>query len=273
MVVVLVTGGSSGLGLATVRRLAAAGDRVFCASRNPARAELPDGVTPVVLDVADPRSCREAIAAVTGEAGRLDVLVNNAGAIGIAPLEEAGDDEGHRIFEVNVFGPMRLASAAVPVMRAHGGGRIINVTSENDVSPAPFGGWYSASKAALASASVVLDAEVHGFGIFVTVLAPGLFHTAMADAFGSYAVDGNSPYAAAVNAMLEQSVAELERTGGDPDQVARAIDGCIRASDPPARLVVGADAEEMERAARAARPDDVAAMLRGFVAGLTGLSA
>jgi NAD(P)-dependent dehydrogenase (short-subunit alcohol dehydrogenase family) len=268
MAVVLVTGGSSGIGLATVRQLAAAGDRVFCASRNPGRAGLPDGVTPVVLDVADPDSCRDAIDTVMALAGRLDVLVNNAGAVGLASLEEAGDEEGHRIFEVNVFGPMRLATAAVPVMRAAGGGRIINVTSENDVAPAPFGGWYSASKAALASASVVLDAEVHGFGIFVTVLAPGLFRTPMSDAFGSYHAPEGSPYAAAFAVAVEQSAAEVANAG-DPDQVARAIDGCIRADDPPARIVVGADAEEMEKTVRAASPDGLAKMMREYVAGLT----
>ena len=268
MAIVLVTGGSSGIGLATVRRLAGAGDRVFCASRNPGRAQLPGGVTPVVLDVADPRSCRDAIGTVMGEAGRLDVLVNNAGAVSLASLEDAGDEEGHRIFEVNFFGPLRLATAAVPVMRAQGGGRIINVTSENDVAPAPFGGWYSASKAALASASVVLDAEVHGFGIFVTVVAPGLFQTPMSAAFGSGRVADDSPYAAAFAAAIEESVAEVARAG-DPGLVARAIDDCIRAGDPPARIVVGADAEEMEKTVRAASPDELAAMMREYVAGLT----
>jgi NAD(P)-dependent dehydrogenase (short-subunit alcohol dehydrogenase family) len=153
-------------------------------------------------------------------------------------------------------------------MRAQGGGRIINVTSENDVAPAPFGGWYSASKAALASASVVLDAEVHGFGIFVTVVAPGLFQTPMSDGFGSWSVAEDSPYAAAFAVMIEQSVAELGQAG-DPDLVARAIDDCIRADDPSARLVVGADAEEMEKTVRAASPDDLAKMMREYVAGLT----
>jgi NAD(P)-dependent dehydrogenase (short-subunit alcohol dehydrogenase family) len=186
MAVVLVTGGSSGIGLATVRRLAAAGDQVFCGSRDPSRIRLPDGVTPVPVDIADPAAGPAAVRMVATVAGRLDVLVNNAGTVSLGPLEELGDTEAHRVFEVNLFGPMRLARAALPVMRAQGGGRIINVTSENDTAPAPFGGWYSASKAALASASAVLDAEVHGFGIFVTVAAPGLFRTPMADQLRSF---------------------------------------------------------------------------------------
>jgi NAD(P)-dependent dehydrogenase (short-subunit alcohol dehydrogenase family) len=140
MAVILVTGGSSGIGLAAVRRLAAAGERVFCAARDPSRFPLPAGVTPIAVDIADPLAGDVAVRAVTDAAGRLDVLVNNAATESLAPLAEAGDAEAHRIFEVNVFGPMRLVRAAIPVMRSQGGGRIINVTSVNDVAPAPFGG-------------------------------------------------------------------------------------------------------------------------------------
>ncbi len=268
MAVVLVTGGSSGIGLATVRRLAAAGDRVFCGSRDPYRVSLPPGVTPLATDVADPEAARAAVGSVAEAAWLLDVLVNNAGTGSLAPLEEADDAEAHRIFEVNVFGPMRLARAALPVMRAQGGGRIINVTSENDTAPAPFGGWYSASKAALASLSTVLDAEVRGAGVMVTVVAPGLYGTAMAQALPSFGVTADSPYAAEFAALRERTLAALQRAG-DPDEVAEAIEDCIRAAEPPARIVVGADALAMDKIIRQAGADDVARLLRDFVAGLT----
>jgi NAD(P)-dependent dehydrogenase (short-subunit alcohol dehydrogenase family) len=268
MAVVLVTGGSSGIGLAIVRRLAASGDRVFAASRNPARSPLPAGVTPIAVDVADPAAGEVAISTVMNAAGRLDVLVNNAGAESIAPLEEAGDAEAHRIFEVNVFGPMRLVRAAIPVMRAQGGGRILNVSSINDIAPAPFGGWYSASKAALTSLTAVLDAEVRGFGILVTAVAPGLFRTAMAERLSSYGVGADSPYAAIFRALGEGAAAELDEAG-DPDEVARAVEDCIRAADPPARLLIGADAVEMEKTARGSSPEELAALLRKSVADLT----
>jgi NAD(P)-dependent dehydrogenase (short-subunit alcohol dehydrogenase family) len=268
MAVVLVTGGSSGIGLAVVRRLAAAGDRVFCASRCPSRLPLPGGVTPIALDVADPMAGQTAVRAVTDAAGRLDVLVNNAGTISLAPLAEAGDAEAHRIFEVNVFGPMRLVRAAIPVMRSQGGGRIINVTSVNDIAPAAFGGWYSASKAALASLSAVLDAEVRGFAVLVTVVAPGLFRTAMAEQLPSYQVSGDSPYAAAFEALHDATTADLEQAG-EPDEVARAIEECIRAADPPARIVVGADAEEMAKTVRESSAEEIAGLLRESVANLT----
>ena len=267
MSVVLVTGGSSGIGLATVRRLAAAGHQVFSASRHPERAAPPAGVTPVAADVGDAESGRAAIRSVVSAAGRLDVLVNNAGTGGPGALEEIPDQRAHEIFEVNLFGPMRLAAAAVPVMRAAGGGRIINVTSGNDTVPAPFSGWYSASKAALASASTVLDAEVHEFGIFVTVVAPGLFRTPMAERLADRRDVSGSRYAAALAALPARAAASLEHAG-DPDEVARAIEACIAAGDPPARIVVGADAEEMIKMVRDASPDDLARILREYVAGL-----
>ena len=267
MAVVLVTGGSSGIGLATVRRLAAAGHRVFCGSRDPSRAQLPDGATAIAVDVADPVAGPAAVSAVVAAAGRLDVLVNNAGVVSLGSLEDSGDVESHRVFEVNFFGPMRLACAAVPLMRAQGGGQIINVTSENDSFPAPFGGWYSASKAALASASTVLDAEVHRFGIFVTVVAPGLFRTAMAQQLESFPIDPDSSYAPTLTAIREQNATGIE-AAGDPDEVARAIEGCMLASDPPARIVVGADALEMDATVRQASAEELARMLRDFVAGL-----
>lgn len=268
MAVVLVTGGSSGIGLAVVRRLAAAGDTVFAASRNPARSALPAGVTPLAVDVADPAAGDVAVGAVVEAVGRLDVLVNNAGAESVAPLEETGDAEAHRIFEVNVFGPMRLVRAAIPVMRSQGGGRIVNVSSINDIAPAPFGGWYSASKAALTSLSAVLDAEVRGFGILVTAVAPGLFRTPMAQRLPGYGVGADSPYAAVFSALSEGSTAKIEEAG-DPDEAARAIEQCIRAADPPARLLVGADAVELDETVRKSTAEELAGLLRQFVADLT----
>ena len=268
MAVVLITGGSSGIGLATVRRLAAAGDQVFCGSRSAMSVPLPAGVTPVTLDVSDPAAADRAVRTVTEAAGRLDVLINNAGLAILTPLEEAADEEAHRTFEVNVFGPMRLARAALPVMRAQGGGRIVNVTSVNDIAPAPFGGWYSASKAALASLSAVLGAELHGSGIFVTVVAPGLFRTAMSAELPFCRVADGSRYARAFEKLRSLSAVEVE-SAGDPDEVASAIENCIRADEPPARVVVGADGAAMEEMMRQSSAEDAAKLLREFVAGLT----
>jgi NAD(P)-dependent dehydrogenase (short-subunit alcohol dehydrogenase family) len=269
MAVVLVTGGSSGIGLAVVRRLAAAGDQVFAASRNPQRAPLPEGVTPIAFDLADPRAADTTVASVVKAAGRLDVLINNAGTGTLGPLEETDDDEAHRILEVNLFGPMRLVRAAVPVMRSQGGGRIVNVTSMNDVLPAPFASWYSASKAALASASVALDAEIHGFGIFVTVVAPGLFRTEMIEGLVSFGIAEGSAYRKTLEGLRAENTVYIAGAG-NPQEVADAIDQCVRADDPPARVVVGADAQELVKLVHDTDPDSFAKLLRAEVATLAG---
>ncbi|MBO0821942.1 MAG: SDR family NAD(P)-dependent oxidoreductase [Nocardiopsaceae bacterium] len=273
---VLVTGGSSGIGLATVRRLAASGDRVFYGSRTAAPEEAFGGldVTYVPLDLADPASGQAAVATVTERTGRLDALVNCAAAGGLAALEEAPDDEAHRIFEVNVFGTMRLIRAALPALRAPrpdggGGGRIVNVTSLNDIAPAPFGGWYSASKSALMSLSVVLGAELTGTGVTVTVVAPGLFRTPMSESLPSQRAAPGSRFAGAFERLSAFSRQRLDGAG-DPDDAARVIEDVLRSDSPPARVVAGADARAMEETVRAATPEDLARMLSESVATLTG---
>jgi NAD(P)-dependent dehydrogenase (short-subunit alcohol dehydrogenase family) len=153
-------------------------------------------------------------------------------------------------------------------MRAQGGGRIVNVTSLNDVLPAPFGGYYSASKAALASASAVLDAEVRPFGISVTVVAPGFFRTEMAEAIGSFGVAADSPYRVPFAALMAAAPARLE-TAADPDIVAAAIVDVIAADDAPARVIVGEDAKVMQRLVDDADPEQLATMLRDMVRGLS----
>jgi NAD(P)-dependent dehydrogenase (short-subunit alcohol dehydrogenase family) len=259
--VVLVTGGSSGIGLATVRRLLAAGDEVFSVSRRPSPAP---GATSIELDLTEPAAAAAAVARVVDATGRIDALVNNAGRGTLAPVEEVSDAEALAIFETNVFAPLRLARAAIPVMRAHGGGRIVNVTSMNDALPAPYAGHYSSSKAALAGASLVLDAEVRPFGVTVTVVAPGFFLTEMAASLPTYTRDRSSLYWAAFERLAEQSAARLE-SAGDPDDVAAAIETCIRAEDPPARVVVGADAAAMVELVDRIDTEELAAMLRAYV--------
>jgi NAD(P)-dependent dehydrogenase (short-subunit alcohol dehydrogenase family) len=266
--VVLLTGGTSGIGLATAHRLAAAGDDLFIVARRPERGDLPDGCTTFAMDVADPSAAESAVAAVVDRAGRLDALINNAGTGPIAPFEEMDDAEVARIFEVNVFGPLRLMRTAIPVMRDQGGGRIVNVSSLNDTLPAVFASIYSATKAALANASVAIDAEVHGFGISVSVIAPGLFRSAMADALAEYDFGPDSLYRAASNTLQAQN---RERLGGagDPDDVARVIFDCVHGPTPPARVVVGLDALGMEKLVRGASSDDVRQMLRDYCTQLT----
>lgn len=266
MAVVLVTGGSSGIGLATVQRLTAAGDRVFSLARRPAPAA---GVTSIEADLTDPSTADAAVAQVVDDAGRLDAVVNNAGHGALAPMVEVPDADVAAIFETNVFGPLRLARAAIAVMRPQGAARIVNVTSLNDMLPAPFGGHYSASKAALASASAVLDAEMRPFGITVTVVAPGLFRTAMSDALPNASVADDSPYAPAFARLAAAGAARLDGAG-DPDEVAAAIEACVHADEPPARVVVGADAKSYAELIASVDAEQLAELLRRSVTDLMG---
>jgi NAD(P)-dependent dehydrogenase (short-subunit alcohol dehydrogenase family) len=269
MAVVFVTGGSSGIGLATVKRLAAGGDTVYSGSRAPAPAGASGAnVTHLALDVADPGSCAAAISSVLDSAGRLDVLVNCAGTGDLAAIEDAPDAAAHRTFEVNVFGPLRLIRAALPAMRAQGGGRIVNVTSVNDIAPAPFGGLYSASKAALMSLSYVLGAELTGTGIFVTAVAPGLFRTPMSEGQRSQRAPEGSHYAKHFDGLARGADAELAGAG-DPDEAGAAIEKLIRSDAPPARLVIGDDGVQIEEMVRRAAPEEYAALLRDSVLKLT----
>ncbi|MEN3272438.1 MAG: hypothetical protein V7636_1199 [Actinomycetota bacterium] len=266
MAVVLVTGASSGIGLATARRLLADGDEVFAASRRPCPV---DGVRSIPCDVSVPEDAASAVARVLDASGRIDALVSNAGTGTLQAIEDVSDAEVQSIFETNVFGPLRLARAALPAMRAQGRGRIVHVTSMNDVLPAPFGGHYSASKAALASASAVLDAEVRPFGVTVTVVAPGFFRTPMAESTSTFDVDSTSLYADALRNLKAQAGPRLE-TAGDPDDVARSIADCVHADDPPARVIVGEDAQRYLALLRSVDAEQLATMLRDTVASLRG---
>ena len=263
--VVLITGGNSGIGLAIARHLAAAGDQVFAASRNPTRNEVPDGVTPIVLDVADPDSVRDTVARVVDDAGRIDVLVNNAGTQALGALEEIDDAEAHRVFEVNLFGPLRLVRAVLPIMRAQGDGYILNVSSMNDIVTTPFGGWYGASKAAMTMITGTLDAEVHRFGVRVTALSPGYFESEMSAALVEEPIPADSVYTKSLEALRAFNAT---RVPADPSAIALRVDELIRDPSPPVRVIIGDDAELYERQVREARPEQLTAFMRNLAAQL-----
>lgn len=265
MAVVLVTGGSSGIGLATVRRLAAAGDTVIAAARRPERMpSLDRSVRSVAFDVAG-GDASALVASVVEHEGRLDGLVNNAGMVMSAAVTETSDAAVHDVFETNLFGPLRLCRAAL----AAGARRIVNVSSMNGAVPAPFAGIYSASKAALDAASLVMDAEVRPFGAAVSLVAPGFFRTEMASGLADQPIPASSTYRRALE-QLAAGVPDRLTTAGDPDDVAAAIEACLRSEDPPARVVVGRDAESMESLVRGGSTDDFARLLRDLVVQLLG---
>ena len=253
MSVVLVTGCSTGFGLLTTVELARRGDRVFATMRDLGKSDLlhaalddaGGGVASHVeilqLDVTDEASVAWAVAAAVDRAGRLDVVVNNAGIAAGSSVEETTADELAAVFETNVFGPARVLRAALPTMRAQGAGHIVNVTSLAAFVAPPFMGAYAASKHALDALGEAMAAEVSPFGIHVTNVAPGAYETPMISTVDTALDDitASSPYAERRRTMLLRH-AETMRNEGDASPVATAIADAIHADPPPARIVVPA---------------------------------
>jgi NAD(P)-dependent dehydrogenase (short-subunit alcohol dehydrogenase family) len=177
--VAFVTGASAGIGEATARALLAAGYTVFAGARRLDRmaglAAL--GATLLKLDLTDDASSVAAVEAIKSGAGRLDVLVNNAGYGSYGALEDVPLDEARRQFDVNVFGLARLCQLVLPTMRAQKSGKIVNVTSIGGKIWEPLGSWYHATKYAVEGLSDCLRVEVGRFGVDVIVIEPGAIRT------------------------------------------------------------------------------------------------
>lgn len=175
--VVLITGVSSGIGRATAIRLATRGCRVFGTVRNQQDVQAIPGVELVEMDVRYEDSVRRCIAAIIARAGRIDVLINNAGGTLPGALEETSIGEAQSLFDTNVFGLLRTVQAVLPHMRAQGAGRIVNVSSVLGFLPAPYMALYAASKHAVEGLSETLDHEVRQFGIRVALVEPSFTRT------------------------------------------------------------------------------------------------
>ena len=174
--IALVTGASSGIGLATARALRRDGYRVFGTSRKPT-ADTADGITMLICDVTDDASVRSAVDEVLRRAGRIDLLVNNAGLGLVGGAEESSVAQVQALFGVNLFGVIRMTNAVLPSMRRRRNGRIINIGSILGLIPAPYAAYYSAAKHAVEGYSESLDHEVRAFNIRVSVIEPAYVRT------------------------------------------------------------------------------------------------
>src|SRR4030095_2370232 len=162
--VALVTGASSGIGRATAKALQNAGYRVFATSRHAAPARSA-GVTMLTCDVTDDASVTKLVERVLAEAGRIDLLVNNAGIGLLGGAEESSIAQAQALFDVNVFGVLRMTNAVLPIMRRQGKGRIVNLSSVQGFIPAPYFALYSSTKHAVDGYSESLDPDLRHFGL------------------------------------------------------------------------------------------------------------
>lgn len=242
--VVLITGASSGIGLACARYLADRGYRVFGTSRRP--EAYPAEPFPLVqMDVCDDESVRRGVEVVLQRAGRIDVLVNNAGIGYGGAIEDTSLEEAHQQFETNFFGALRLCRAVLPIMRQQGGGLIVNVSSIGGLMGLPFQGLYSAAKFALEGMSEALRLEVRRFGIRVVLIEPGDTRTGFTTHRRRVRASfRGSAYAEPFKRAL--AVVRLdERHGASPLSVARQLERIIRSRSPRFRYVVASPVQRL----------------------------
>lgn len=175
--VVVITGASSGIGEATAGLLAQNGYRVFAGARDPKRAKSISGVRFGTLDVTDDASVASFVDWILSEAGKIDILINNAGVSLAGPVEHTSIAEATKVFDVNVFGPLRMIRAVLPSMRSERSGLIINISSVLGFLPAPFMGIYASTKHALEGMSESLDHEIRDFNVRVILMEPTFTNT------------------------------------------------------------------------------------------------
>lgn len=249
----VVTGSSSGIGLATAVRLATAGHQVVATMRNPDAADdlraaarsagIDDtSITVVALDVDDDASVEAAVGRILTDLGPIDVLVNNAGTSPVAAVEDMPIDAWKRLFETNVFGVVRCSQAVLPSMRARRSGHIITISSVAGRTTTPMFGPYSASKWAVEALIETLAIEAAVFGIRVSLIEPGAIATPIRAKTG--APDRNSPYRP-VAKNWGFAVGHDHAQARGPEEVAEAIAEVVADPQAPFRTTVGVGIDEM----------------------------
>lgn len=253
--VVLITGGSSGIGKSIGEFLHHKGFIVYGTSRNPDTVK--NSVFPLVaLDVRNPESIQAAVAKIIATTGRLDVVINNAGVGITGPLEEIPTSEIKNNFETNFFGPIEVMKAVLPQMRQQKSGLIINVTSIAAYMGLPYRSVYSASKGALELITEALRMEVKSFGIHITNVAPGDFATNIASGrFHAPLIKGSAyeiPYGNTLK-MMDEHV----DGGSNPNDMAVAVYNIIQNPKPRIHYKVGAFLQKFSIVLKRLLPDAV----------------
>jgi NAD(P)-dependent dehydrogenase (short-subunit alcohol dehydrogenase family) len=239
----LITGCSTGFGEALAQEVLQAGERAVVTARKLEAVqhfaeEFPRRAMPFALDVTQPAMVERCVAQALERAGRIDVLVNNAGYGVVGAVEEVSDAEARQIFETNVMGLLHVTRAVLPHMRERHSGHIVNVSSMTGLFAPPGFGFYSGSKFAVEGLSEALATEVKPLGIKVTLVEPGPFRTNFR---------GGLVIAKRVLGDYEQTVGPVRKTmaqpggtqPGDPRLAARLIVQVVNSAHPPLRLPLG----------------------------------
>jgi NAD(P)-dependent dehydrogenase (short-subunit alcohol dehydrogenase family) len=251
----MITGGSQGLGRALAVAAMVAGDHVVVTSRRPAaladlKAEYPERLEAVALDVTSPSQARDVVAAAVDRFGSLDVLVNNAGYATSGSIEDFPEEEFRAQIETNLFGVVNMTRAALPVLRRQRSGHIVQVSSIGGrVGGTPGLSAYQTAKYAVEGFSEVLANEVAPFGIGVLVVEPGGIRTGWATGAAEPSGTIREEYEPTVGQQLKMFADYTGNEPGDPARMARAIIDVLDSEEPPRRLLLGTDALDIALAA------------------------
>ena len=253
--VILITGGSSGIGKSIGEFLTDKGYVVYGTSRHPENYSN-SKFSLIALDVTDNSSIKRAVDEVIDKEGRLDVLINNAGAGITGPLEEIPEEEIKRNFETNLFGPINVIKAVLPQMRKQSAGMIINITSIAGYMGLPYRGIYSASKGALEIVTETFRMELKDFNIKMVNVAPGDFATNIAAGRYHAPIIKGSAYEKKYGSVLKAIDDDVNK-GNDPMKMARAIYKIINISNPKIHYKVGAFMQKFSIVLKRILPDKV----------------
>jgi NAD(P)-dependent dehydrogenase (short-subunit alcohol dehydrogenase family) len=269
--VAVVTGSSSGIGLATSIALARNGYLTYATMRNLAKRDSIQSIADkqhlsirvVQLDVTDENSIKSAIQSILSEAGRIDLLVNNAGYVLTGAFEDIGINEIKALYETNVFGVIRVTQAVLPIMRKQGLGRIINISSGAGRIGYPGGSAYVSSKFALEGLSESMAYEIEQFGIRTVLVEPGFVRTKIGEnmAISKKTQDPNSPYSQMMQMMSSNQERMLEN-GSDADLVASVVAEAATAKEPNLRYLVGKDVQQMMAAKKSISDEEFQKMMK-----------
>jgi NAD(P)-dependent dehydrogenase (short-subunit alcohol dehydrogenase family) len=259
---ILITGVSSGFGLALAREALAVGHEVIGTLRQADgivafEALAPGRAHARLLDVTDEQAIGAVVSAVEAELGPIDVLVNNAGYGHEGVMEESPLAEMRRQFDVNVFGAVAMMRAVLPGMRSRRAGRILNITSMGGIITMPGIAYYCGSKFALEGISEAVGKEVRDLGIHVTAVAPGSFRTDWAGRSMVRSPRTLSDYDAVFDPIRQRRQEISGKQLGDPRKAAEAMLALMDSEAPPAHLLLGSDALALVREKHMTALDDL----------------
>ncbi|WP_242454451.1 SDR family NAD(P)-dependent oxidoreductase [Bailinhaonella thermotolerans] len=249
-----ITGASRGLGRAFTEAALEAGDAVVATARNveplaDLAARYPATLRPMPLDVTDRAAVREVVDRAAAAFGRLDIVVSNAGTMLLGMLEEVTEEQVRAHLDVNLFGAIWVAQAAIPHLRARGSGHLILVTTMGTGGGVATTGLYAGGKSAVDSIGQALAMEVEPFGVKVTVVQPGGYDTGLFTS-GLTMAEPMPEYA-----PLRERLAEMwgDDAGPDPATAAPVLMELVDLPEPPLRLIVGGASYDMVRQMNEAR--------------------